>query len=82
METAHFTAKFLKEVRFGGRRIILSDQSVWDIAPRQRENTWFWRLTSKITVARGNDLCYPYHLINQDLGDIIDARPAEVCEPA
>jgi len=81
MKPAYLTTSFLKEVRFGGQRIILGDQSIWEVSPRQRDNTWFWRLTAKITIVEGIDPSYPYHLINLELGDIIDARPVEVLEP-
>lgn len=82
METADVTTSFLKEIRFGGRRIILGDQSVWEISPRHRENTWFWNLAERIEVFNGNDPAYPFRLINLDHFDMIDAQFVGVYAPA
>lgn len=82
MEATDSTTCFLKEIRFGGRQIILGDQSIWEVSPQHRESVWFWNLAARIEVFMGSNPYHPYKLINLDSHDIIDAKPVGVYEPA
>ncbi|KPJ76561.1 MAG: hypothetical protein AMJ54_11135 [Deltaproteobacteria bacterium SG8_13] len=65
---------WLKEVKKGGRVIILDDESIWEIAPSHAGDTCTWDLVSGIAVSAGKDSAFPFRLINTGIGESVDAR--------
>lgn len=61
----------------GGKKIQLSDQSLWEIAPNDVPNASFWVLPIPIKLAPSNDANYPTLLINQNSGISVRARKVE-----
>ncbi len=61
----------------GGRRIQLSDESLWEIAPNDIPNASFWVLPIPIRIAPSNDPNYPMLLINQNSGISVRARQVQ-----
>jgi len=57
-----------------GKQIRLEDGSLWKISVRHRLRTMLWETSQQITVAENDDLLYPYRLINQNTGDVVEAE--------
>lgn len=74
MQTIANDVRWLREVMHGGRVIVLGDNSTWEVAPKNVEDTWFWDLVSRIDVTVGDNPSYPYKLLNRDNNEIIEAK--------
>lgn len=69
----------------GGRRLQLSDGSLWEIAPNDIPNASFWVLPIPVKIAPSNDVKFPNLLINQQTGISVRARqiqPSSSANPA
>lgn len=65
---------WLKEVKKGGRVVILDDESIWEVAPWQAGDTCTWDLVSGISISDGDDPAFPFRLFNKGLDESVDAR--------
>ena len=65
---------WLKEVKEGGRVIILDDESIWEIPPSQAGDTCTWDLVSGISISTGKNPAFPFRLINTGIDEGVDAR--------
>ncbi len=61
-----------------GLLVELADHSVWRISPGHEIFTRRWAKPTRITVVPGADSGYPYELINNDSGDKVPAREANL----
>ncbi len=66
----------------GGSLVKLSDGSVWEISPSDVNKTSVWLIPFPIEIKSGNDPDYPFLLINENTGDSVRARRANLSKPA
>jgi len=62
----------------GGRLIQLSDNSVYEIAPKDREITSTWISAIPIKVESSNDASYPFYLKNLNSGVRVLAKRSSI----
>ena len=65
---------WIKEVKEGGKIIILEDVSRWEVSPINIVETCMWLPMTDITVEDGDDPSYPYKLINTEDKEEVDAN--------
>lgn len=58
----------------GGHRIKLEDDSLWEIAPDDRDQAGGWRVAQRVTVYGGVSELFPCKLTNFDNGHIVAAK--------
>jgi len=58
----------------GGKIIKLEDGSLWSVEPLDRIDSALWLSLDNITVIEGDDLKYPYKLVNTDENEVVNAR--------
>lgn len=52
----------------------VEDGSIWEVSSISRVDTMLWLPTDDITVVESDNPLYPYKLINNDSGDVAEAR--------
>jgi hypothetical protein len=59
-----------------GRKIQLSDNSIWEIAPSDIQTASVWVIPFPVTIEPSNDPDYPYTITNVNSGVSVRARKA------
>jgi hypothetical protein len=65
-----------------GRKIQLSDNSIWEIAPSDIQTASVWLLPFPVSVESNNDPDYPYTITNMNSGASVKARKAPENNPS
>ena len=65
---------WIERVMDGGKIIKLEDGSLWSVEPLDRIDSALWLSLDNITVIEGDDLKYPYKLVNTDENEVVNAR--------
>ncbi|PWU10700.1 MAG: hypothetical protein C5B50_24955 [Verrucomicrobia bacterium] len=65
---------WIKSVIDHGKILSLENGSLWQISPLDTITTTLWLPVSRIAVIQGDDLQYPYKLINTDAHEVVNAR--------
>jgi hypothetical protein len=65
---------WIKDNIDSGRFIQLEDKSFWEVSTFDRMTSSLWLPISDIVVVEGDDLYYPYLLINTDDGEKVEAK--------
>ena len=65
---------WVSQVMDRGRVVKLEDGSLWEVAPLDRLDSALWLPVTDITVTDGDDLLYPYKLINTDDHEVVNAK--------
>ena len=59
-----------------GAKLKLEDNSLWEIADKDRFQTQDWRIAQKVSVSQNPNARYPFKLTNTDQKSTADARLA------
>lgn len=65
----------IEENLHGGKVLILSDGSSWEIAPQDLNISQLWILPVPLKIEKSNNSTYPYRIINMNSNSAILARP-------
>jgi len=67
---------FLSENIGGGFQIKLTDGSLWEVSPKDRNRSALWITPIQIEVQPNSDPDYPYKLVNVNTKSSLAVRPA------
>jgi len=65
---------WIDDVFGNGELVKLEDGSIWRISPLDTATSGSWSAASEITVDEGDELLYPYILVNSDDNELVNAR--------
>ena len=68
------------ENREGGRVLLLSDGTMWEIAPEDRRITGVWIFPSPLSIERSLDTFYSHYIVNLVSHTKVSARPITASE--
>ena len=60
----------------GGKKLELSDHSVWEIAPEDQATASVWLTPSPVKIVLNHDPNYPYSIFNLRSGESVKAKKA------
>ncbi len=58
-----------------GTKLLLTDDSIWEVAPEDREISRLWLSPFPLKITRGESDLYPYLITNMQSGKKVKARP-------
>jgi TPR repeat protein len=65
---------WVDQVFANGEMVKLEDGSIWRISPLDTANSVNWSAASEITIDDGDELLYPYILVNTSDNELVNAR--------
>lgn len=71
----------VEENLHGGRVLVLSDGSTWEVNPQDLSISSAWILPSPLEVKKSSDGTYPYRIINTRSQSSVLVRPLDPIKP-
>ena len=65
----------IEENLHGGKVLVLSDGSTWEVAPQDLTISQSWILPVPLKIEKSNNTSYPYRIINTNSNSSVLARP-------
>lgn len=65
----------VEENLHGGKVLVLSDGSAWEVAPQDIKNSQLWILPSPLKIEKSDDPIYSYRITNMQTNSSILVRP-------